>query len=101
MNLILQTSRFLYHGHLPVTDHMVELKKLITNVIYDPRHDIQSRNKWPQAVIIALQALNATPIQNINYSREQIMFRFEHFIQLCKWSAPYLSKLDKDRIETH
>ena len=73
-----------------------ELKKLITNVIYDPRHDIQSRNKWPQAVIIALQALNATPIQNINYSREQIMFRFEHFIQLCKWSTPYLSKLDKD-----
>ena len=73
-----------------------ELKKLITNVIYDPKNDLKSRNKWPQAVVIALQALNATPIENIHYSREQIMFRFENFIQLCKWSTPNLSNLDSD-----
>ena len=73
-----------------------ELKKLISNIIYDPKHDLKSRNKWPQAIVIALQALNSTPIKDINYSREQIIFRFEQFVQLCKWDSNHLSSLDKD-----
>ena len=95
---------FHYHTTPPGSQHLnhierfwKDLKGLIQKSIYDPQNNFESRAQWPLATILAINALNSLPLKNLNYTREQILFRFENDLKLF-YDENYgadLSHLDK------
>lgn len=81
----LQKLQKIYHFHYQTTcpksqqGNLVEnsyktLKTFITRTIFDPENDL-NRNDWVTATTLAINAYNAIPIKNSNYSKEEILFR--------------------------
>ena len=74
-----------------------ELKKFIQKYVYDPSVTENDRTEWPLATILSIQALNSLPLRNLDFSREQIMFRFEMNSKLSfdPFTNKTMSHLDK------
>ena len=75
---------FFFSSSPPFSQHLnyversyKEIKKMVKKYVYDPKTETNSRNEWPLCIILVINAINALPLRNLEYSREQIMFRFE------------------------
>ena len=51
------------------------LKTLITRQIYDEKNEL-TRQNWDTALTLTVQAYNKLPIKGLNYTKEEIFFRF-------------------------
>ena len=51
------------------------LKTLITRQIYDEKNEL-TRQNWDTALTLSIQAYNKLPIKGLNYTKEEIFFRF-------------------------
>ena len=51
------------------------LKTLITRQIYDEKNEL-TRQNWDTALTLTIQAYNKLPIKGLNYTKEEIFFRF-------------------------
>lgn len=51
------------------------MKTLITRQIYDEKNEL-TRQNWDTALTISIQAYNKLPIKGLNYTKEEIFFRF-------------------------
>ena len=63
---------------------------MVKKYIYDPKITEADRSEWPFAVVLSIQALNSLPLRNLEFSREQIMFRFESGSKL--FYDPYMNQ---------
>ena len=51
------------------------LKTLITRQIYDEKNEL-TRQNWDTALTLTIQAYNKLPLKGLNYTKEEIFFRF-------------------------